>query len=81
MIVTMETTRAFYDWGRWVAGCTRCPSALEVIPKQADLACLAPPKGCSTVSRIVWPDDPTGIVRALSSLPEHQRSWNWPADE
>lgn len=79
-MVTMET-RAFYDWGRWVANCVHCPSALQVQPKQATMQCLAPPKGCGGTSRIAWPDDPIAIAQELAALPEHQRSWNWPADE
>lgn len=79
-MVTMET-RAFYDWGRWVANCTHCLSAMQVNPGQAYMECPPRPKGCGGVSPIVWPGDAGAIERGLAGKPEHQRSWNWPADE
>lgn len=74
-------TRAFYDWSRWVANCTHCPSAMEITPKQPYLECPARPVGCGGVSTIIWPDDPDAIAASVADRPEHLRRWNWPADE
>jgi hypothetical protein len=83
MVAMENETRAFYDWARWVADCAHCPSALIITPKQDLMRCPTPPEGtgCGGVSHIVWPDDPETIARDLAGLPEHRRSWNWPAGE
>lgn len=81
-MVTMETTtKAFYDWGRWVAGCRHCTSAVALKPGQKSFTCLASPNGCGQVTHVEWPDDPDGIARVLAGLPEPERHWDWPADE
>ena len=44
---------AYVNFGRWVADCAVCPSALEVKPGQAVFACLD--NLCRETSELVWP--------------------------
>lgn len=79
-MVTMETTRAFFDWGRWVADCAYCTSAAILDRGQQTMRCAAPPIGCGRISRIEWPDDIETVMRELAGLPEPQQNWR-PAGE
>lgn len=62
------------NWGRWVADCPYCPSALWVEPGSTDFVC----GDCHSRAGIVWPDQETvyAIERLLMQRPNVvTRNW------
>ena len=67
-------TAARANWGRWVAPCPRCPSALWVEPGVADVVC----RDCRLPYEVVWPpgDMIAGVERLLMLRPNVvTRNW------
>lgn len=62
------------NWGRWVADCPRCPSALWVNPGARDAVC----RDCRLPYEVVWPSDNMiiGVERLLTARPDVvTRNW------
>lgn len=66
------------NWGRWVADCPRCPSALWVEPGNTSVKCI----DCGLPYETVWPsgDMIAGVERLLSARP-NVVSRNWEPGE
>ena len=63
------------NWGRWIAPCTRCDSALQVTPNVQVVECW----GCGLISELVWPDEAMrhGVTRLLLMRPNPKhRNWS-----
>lgn len=86
----VQVVHVFANWGRWVAPCPTCPSALQVVAGRVDvdagavgwdavrrrhgLRCLE----CGTLHVAVWPDEDmtAGVERLLLLRPDPtSRSW------
>jgi hypothetical protein len=77
-------TRAFLDWGRWVADCPGkgCTHAQELQLFQDSWVCRnADGSGCGTVAEIVWPSRQAvnEIIQEMQDRPEAERQWR-PSD-
>lgn len=71
-------TKAYANWGRWVAGCSRCPSALDLAPLTPVLQCWE----CGTRTEVEWPSEEMvyGIERLLLMRPDVTKQ-NWTPGE
>ncbi len=74
--MTAEPLRslAFVNYGRWVADCAVCPSALELTRGQVAFRCLD--ALCGAESVVVWPDDTAVIDELLAGRPPQNRNWH-----
>jgi hypothetical protein len=62
------------NWGRWVARCGWCPSAMAVEPGTAGFHC----RECWQSTEVVWPSDDMvqGVERLLMMRPDvSTRNW------
>lgn len=66
--------KAFASWGRWVAPCPRCPSALDLEPQTPVFQCWE----CGTRAEVEWPSEEMvyGIERLLLMRPDVTKQ-NW----
>lgn len=81
-----QTTQAFLDWGRWVAGCGNpaCENAKQVWPGQDDMVCDAPPDNigvCLSTTRIEWPENPGEVLASVAGLPPSRQHWRPTPDD
>ena len=75
-------TRAFLDWGRWVADCPgpKCTYAQGLTIGQDRMVCRnGDGTGCGTEAEIVWPKDPEGIMADLIDKADPLQRWT-PSD-
>lgn len=72
-LAIIGTVYARHNWGRWVADCPTCPSALTVPPGTTGARC----HDCGEViGPILWPADPDGIEVILAMRPDpNTRNW------
>lgn len=78
MTFLIHTTKARVparaNWGRWVADCPRCPSALQMAPQDPFFKCL----DCGAPAEVVWPPEEIrlSIERLLLMRPRVEwQSW------
>lgn len=85
-VVKPGTVYARHNWGRWIADCPACPSAVALSPGMDTAVCW----DCGEkVDPILWPADPDGIETLLSMRPafvkDDNGSWicprNWEPGE
>ena len=71
-------TAARVNWGRWVADCPMCRSALALRPGTPAFECY----DCYARVEVIWPsvDVQAGVERVLSFRPD-PRTRNWTNDE
>lgn len=66
--------RAYFNHGRWVAGCPRqdCNHAVDLAPQQSGFECA----NCRAVAPVEWPSDADLITEVLNLRPVPQtRNW------
>ena len=59
-------TVAYLNWGRWVADCPHCHSALALGPGQSAYYCQ-PPVGCGGHAAIQWPEETAEVNQAYGT--------------
>lgn len=74
MLVLAGTAFARANWGRWIADCVRCPSAMMLWRFQPVFNC----QDCGERCEIMWPPEETvyGIERLLLMRPRPENQ-NW----
>jgi hypothetical protein len=73
-LVLPGVTAAEANWGRWVARCSWCPSAITAEPGLPAYRCVE----CARWNEVVWPDADMvhGVLRLLSMRPD-VTTQNW----
>jgi ssDNA-binding Zn-finger/Zn-ribbon topoisomerase 1 len=68
---------AYLNWGRWVADCSNCGSAMELQIGQSTFRCWVP-SGigvCNFTTDLVWPEDPAAIHAGVAGNDPKDQDW------
>lgn len=65
---------AYANWGRWVADCAACPSAMQLERGQTSFVCGD--ELCRQPAVVIWPEQP-GVIEQLLRERSNPANRNW----